>query len=88
MENCILKKLRLSDAKDPADTPNNKKVPYMATCALTKEQYTLHRLTADEIPAVLSLAWEVFPNTNLLCTPRRGVKNSADACTMKSISRG
>ncbi|MDY3920207.1 MAG: GNAT family N-acetyltransferase [Candidatus Limivivens sp.] len=28
--------------------------------ALTKEPYTFRRLTSDEIPAALSLAWEVF----------------------------
>ena len=38
----------------------NGKVLDMAMYALTKEPYTLRRLTADEIPAALSLAWEVF----------------------------
>lgn len=38
----------------------NGRVLDMAMYALTKEPYTLRRLAADEIPAALSLAWEVF----------------------------
>lgn len=38
----------------------NGKVLDMAMYALTKEPYSLRRLTEDEIPAALSLAWEVF----------------------------
>lgn len=38
----------------------NGKVLDMALYALTKEPYTLRRLTKDEIPNALSLAWEVF----------------------------
>ena len=38
----------------------NGRVLDMAMYALTKEPYTVRRLTADEIPAALSLAWEVF----------------------------
>ena len=38
----------------------NGKVLDMAMYALTKEPYTMRRLTTEEIPAALSLAWEVF----------------------------
>lgn len=38
----------------------NGKVLDMAMYALTKEPYTFRRLTETEIPAALSLAWEVF----------------------------
>ncbi len=38
----------------------NGRVLDMALYALTKEPYTFRRLTEDEIPAALSLAWEVF----------------------------
>ena len=38
----------------------NGRVLDMALYALTKEPYTLRRLTEDELPAALSLAWEVF----------------------------
>ena len=38
----------------------NGRVLDMALYALTKEPYTFRRLTAEEIPAALSLAWEVF----------------------------
>lgn len=36
------------------------KVLDMAMYALTREPYTFRRLTKDEIPSALSLAWEVF----------------------------
>ena len=38
----------------------NGKVLDMTMYALTKEPYTFRRLTAEEIPAAHSLAWEVF----------------------------
>lgn len=38
----------------------NGKVLDMALYSLTKEPYTLRRLTKDEIPNALSLTWEVF----------------------------
>lgn len=38
----------------------NGRVIDMALYALTKEPYTVRRLAEDEVPAALSLAWEVF----------------------------
>ena len=52
----------------------NGRVLDMALYALTKEPYTLRRLTADEVPAALALAWEVFSEYEAPVYPPEGTE--------------
>lgn len=52
----------------------NGRVLDMALYALTKEPYTLRRLTAGEVPAALALAWEVFSEYEAPVYPSEGTE--------------
>lgn len=66
----------------------NGRVLDMAIYALTKEPYSFRRLTTDEIPAALSLAWEVFNEYEFPVYSEEGTEEFRKACTMKNTLRG
>ena len=66
----------------------NGKVLDMAMYALTKEPYTFRRLTDAEIPAALSLAWEVFSEYESPVYPEEGTEEFRRCLGDKSYLSG